>query len=374
MTRRKVELSWISNQSARRASLKKRRAGLLKKVLELTTLCGVKSCLVIYSLGEQEPMTWPSPDETKELIKKFYFVPELERSKRTMTMEMYMTEKLSKVQYDLTKLNMKNKEAEVGQCMLQIHHGKMMDDFNVHDLEGLIWFGETRRTILKKRVEFYKQVSYPLAGPSEGDVPLQPLPQGPTPPYYDIGGVNADIGDRERVTVASLDWDNWFHNLMNPNEFRSGGSNSSVRSYMSLTHYNPYARSGSSSVAPHVEPPGSSTGDISSVATQLVQPCSSIGGTSIAAVADLGLPRPLIGGSSSAAEEQGLSGPSFGSSSRAVPNQRLPLFPTFDSSMFDVGFPEGGYLGPFGGHDGESSSNAAASSDGGEMEPSEDRN
>ncbi|KAK8632936.1 hypothetical protein V6N13_073315 [Hibiscus sabdariffa] len=108
---------------------------------------------------------------------------------------------------------------------------------------------------------------------------------------------------------------------MNPNELRGGGSNSSVRSYMSLTHYSPYARSGSSSVLPHVELPG-----------------SSVGGSSIAVVADLGLPGPLIGGSSSAAAAQvqlrhpfsgdfsssatdlGLLGPSFGSNSRAVPN------------------------------------------------------
>ncbi|KAK8628870.1 hypothetical protein V6N13_009450 [Hibiscus sabdariffa] len=303
-----------------------------------------------------------------------------------MTMEMYMTEKLSKVQNDFAKLNMKNNEAEMGQYMLQIHHGKMMDDFNVHELEALIWFTETR-TILRKHVEFYKQVSYQLAGPSEGDLPLQPLPQGPTTPYYDIGSANVDIGDSERVIAASKDWDNWFPNLMNPNEFREGGNNSSVRSYMSLTHYNPYARFGSSSVAPHVELAGSSIGGSSSVPAQLIQPFSSFGGNSIAAVANLGLPRPLIGGNSSAAAEQGqprhpfgsefsssatdlgLSGPSFGSSSRAVPNQGLPFFPTFDSSMFDVDFPEGDYLCPFGGHDGESSSNATASSDGSEMEP-----
>ncbi|KAL4340233.1 hypothetical protein GQ457_08G017370 [Hibiscus cannabinus] len=392
MTRRKVELAWITNLSTRRASLKKRRAGLLKKVLELTTLCGIIACLVMYSPGEQETMTWPSPDEAKELIKKFYFVPELERSKRTMTMEMYMIEKLSKVQNDLTKLNMKNKEAEVGQYMLQIHHGKMMDELNVHELEALIWFEETRRTILRKRVDFCKQVSYPLAGPSEGDAPLQPLPQGPTTPYYDIGSVNANIRDSEGVIAASKDCDNWFHNLMNPNEFRARGSSTTVQSYMSLTHYNPYARSASSSVVPHVELPGSSIGGSSSVATQLVQPFSSLGGSSIAVVADLGLPGPLIGGSSNSAAEQvqprnpfggefscsatdlGLLGPSFGSSSRAVPNQGLPLFPTFDGSMFDVGFPEGDYLSPFGGHDGESSSNATASSDGSEMEPSEGRN
>ncbi|KAK8698711.1 hypothetical protein V6N13_114820 [Hibiscus sabdariffa] len=292
MTRRKVELAWITNQSAHRASLMKRRAGLLKKVLELTTLCGIKACLVMYSPGEQDPMTWPSPDETKELLKKFYFVLELERSKRTMTVETYMTKKLSRVRNYLTKLNMKNKEAKVGQYMLQIHHGKMMDDFNVHELEALIWFGETMRTILRKRVEFYKQVSYPLAGHSKGDVPLQPLPQGPTTPYYDIGGVNADIGDRERVTAASLDWDNWFHNLMNPNEFRGGGSSSSVRSYMSLTHYNPYARFGSSSVAPHVEPSGSSTGGSSSVAAQLVQPGSSIVAAQLLQLLTLGFQDP----------------------------------------------------------------------------------
>ncbi|KAK8628862.1 hypothetical protein V6N13_009442 [Hibiscus sabdariffa] len=291
-----------------------------------------------------------------------------------MTMEMYMTKKLSKVQNDLMKLNMKNKEAEVGQYMLQIHHGKMMDDFNVQELEALIWFAETRRTILKKRVEFYKQLSYPLVGPSEGDVPLQPLPQGPTTPYYDIGGANANIGDSERVTAASKDWDNLFHNLMNPNEFRGGGSSSTVRSYMSLTHYNPYARSGSSSVAPHVELPSSSIGGNSSVAAQLVQPGSSIGESSSGAT-EQGQPKHPFGGEfSSSATNLRLSGPSFGSSSRVVPNQGLPLFPTFDSSMFDVGFPEGDYLGPFGSHDGESSNNAVASSDGSEMDPSEDRN
>ncbi|KAL4325934.1 hypothetical protein GQ457_11G031660 [Hibiscus cannabinus] len=104
-TRRKVELAWISYQSARQASLRKRRVGLLKKVEELTTLCGIKSCLV---------------------------------------------------HNDLEKLNKENKEAEAHQFMLQMHHGKMLDDFNVHELEELICFGETRRTTIRKPVEFYK--------------------------------------------------------------------------------------------------------------------------------------------------------------------------------------------------------------------------
>ncbi|KAL4325603.1 hypothetical protein GQ457_11G031700 [Hibiscus cannabinus] len=94
MTRRKVELTWITNQSARRASLRKRRVGLLKKVQELTTLCGIKSCLFMYNPGD------------------------------------------------------------------------MLDDFNVHELDQLICFGETSRKTIMKRVEFYKQVPYSLVGPS----------------------------------------------------------------------------------------------------------------------------------------------------------------------------------------------------------------
>ncbi|KAL4324793.1 hypothetical protein GQ457_11G031810 [Hibiscus cannabinus] len=130
-------------------------------------------------MGEQDPMAWTSPDEVKELIRKFHFILELEHSKKTMTMEMYMAEKLSKVHNDLEKLNIKNKEAEAHQFMLQMNHGKMLGDFSVHELEELIWFGETRRTIIRKCAEFYKQVPFSLADSSEGDVPLKPSPQGP---------------------------------------------------------------------------------------------------------------------------------------------------------------------------------------------------
>ncbi|KAL4323996.1 hypothetical protein GQ457_11G031800 [Hibiscus cannabinus] len=354
MTRRKVELDWITNQSARRASLRKRRVGLLKKVEELTTLCGIKACLVMYSPGEQEPMAWPSPDEAKELIRKFHFIPELERSKKTMTMEMYMAEQLSKVHSDLEKLNNKNMEVEAHQFMLQMHHGKMLDDFNVHQLEELIWFGEIRRKTIRKRVEFYKQVPYSSVGPSEGDVPLQPSPQGPVIPYYDIDGAIATIKESERIATTSMAWDNWFYNMTKPNDFKGGGSssNNNIRSSMGMTHYNPYDQPRSSSAAPHHGLPGSSIGGSSSVAARLGLPGSSIGGSSIVVVDDLGLPGPSTGGSSSVvAADLRLFGPSLGRSSRSVPNQALPIFPTFSSPMFDAGLSEGGYLGPFGDHD-----------------------
>ncbi|KAK8679995.1 hypothetical protein V6N13_108950 [Hibiscus sabdariffa] len=57
------------------------------------------------------------------------------------------------------------------------------------------------------------------------------------------------VGDSERVVVASMAWNNWFHNIMNPKEFKDGDRSTNVRSYMGLTHYNPYVELGGSSVA-----------------------------------------------------------------------------------------------------------------------------
>ncbi|KAK8558157.1 hypothetical protein V6N13_073830 [Hibiscus sabdariffa] len=57
------------------------------------------------------------------------------------------------------------------------------------------------------------------------------------------------VGDSDRVVIASMAWNNWFNNIMNPNEFKGGDSSTNVRSYMCYTHYNPYVEPGTSSVA-----------------------------------------------------------------------------------------------------------------------------
>ncbi|GMJ14756.1 hypothetical protein HRI_005144800 [Hibiscus trionum] len=269
-----------------------------------------------------------------------------------MNMEIYMNDKLSKEQEHLMKLNRKNKEVEVGQFMLQMHQGKMTDAFNVNELDALIWFGETRRTNIRKRVEYHKQVPYSTdVVPSEGDVALQlqPPPQVPATATatYDIGGAStAGIRDNnQRATGEFFLWDNWFHNIMNADEFRGGdnSNSSSRRGDTGLTHYSPYVAT--SSVSLHLGLPGSSYGASSSIAPELSLPRSSIRDSSRAAT-EHGPPRPPFNGSSSsvAASELGLPRSSFDGSSR-------PPFGTFNSVIADANLHEGGYFGPFGGHD-----------------------
>ncbi|KAE8725841.1 hypothetical protein F3Y22_tig00008013pilonHSYRG00049 [Hibiscus syriacus] len=316
MTRQKVNLTWIVNNTSRRASLKKRRLGLVKKVEELTTLCGIESCLLMCSPGEHEPMAWPSPDDVKQLIEKFYLISEHERMKKMTNMETYMTEKLSKAQNQFMNLNMKNKEAEVGQFMFQMHQGKMVDEFNLNELDALIWFGEARRTNLRKHSQYYKQVPYTSAGPSEGDVLLQPPPQGSAPIVdNEIGSVGASMEDNKREAIEPLSWDDLFHDIMNSNKFRGGASSSSVRGDMNLTHYSSYVAPESLSVAPHLELRG-----------------PSYGGSLSVSAADLELSGPSFVGSSSATIKQVSSRHPFGNNSSNVAEQVPPRYPFGGSS------------------------------------------
>ncbi|XP_021815730.1 agamous-like MADS-box protein AGL80 [Prunus avium] len=64
MTRKKVSLTYITNDSARKATFKKRKTGLMKKGNELSTLCDIQACIDLNDLG------WLIDQNLKELVDK----------------------------------------------------------------------------------------------------------------------------------------------------------------------------------------------------------------------------------------------------------------------------------------------------------------
>ncbi|KAH1092068.1 hypothetical protein J1N35_019325 [Gossypium stocksii] len=304
MTGQKVKLAWLADNAARRASPKKRRLGLVKKVMELTTLCGTEACLVIYSPDEQPPVVWPSHDEVQRLIEKFYQAPKFERIKKMMNLETYMQEKISMLQDQLEKMKgktwnlrqgsscskdiefhvfpvhllkcilIKHIELEAAQFMLQIHQGKMLDDFNVNELDCLIWYVETMWTDIRKRREYYQRSPSLSAAAAQGYVPLPPPSQSPA--------TTEQIGDAKAMV--------------------RGGASSSISGGGGLLGL-PYGGAGDSSLAPYLR-------------------------FSNVVVDHLRLPRPPSGGSSSASP-----------------------FMIFEFPNTDIDLPEGDNLGLFGGQD-----------------------
>ncbi|PPR95948.1 hypothetical protein GOBAR_AA24724 [Gossypium barbadense] len=284
MTGKKVKLAWIENSSARKASLRKRRQGLVKKVTELTTLCGVEGGIVMYTKNEEEPIVWPSREQMEQLLRRFNEIPEVERMKKSMNLETYYKEMISKSQDQLRKETRKTKEMEVDQLMLQFEQGKKLDDFSVNELDDIKWYMETMRTDMGKIKEFYEKF-----------------------PPSSVG-----VGDKD--TFEDFPWEDPLNANTNTNYIRGD----------------------------HLTLPGSSLGGAGS--SSLHQPRPSHGGNSSIAP-EPGLTGFSYGGNSSAAIEPRPPMPPFGydsSSSVGTANPELPPFEPLSDDLLKVDS-----LGPF---------------------------
>ncbi|CAK8566078.1 unnamed protein product [Lathyrus sativus] len=110
MSRKKVKLQYIINQSNRRTTFKKRKTNLIKKVREISTLCGIEACVIIYGENSVQPEVWPLGPGTLNAICKFRGVPEFERSKRMMDLEDFLKKSIEKSQEQLRKQILENKK------------------------------------------------------------------------------------------------------------------------------------------------------------------------------------------------------------------------------------------------------------------------
>ena len=80
-TRKKVKLAYITNDSARKAIFKKIK-GLMKKVSELSTLCGIDVCAILYSPYDSQSEVWLSPLGVHLVVARFKKMPEMEQARR----------------------------------------------------------------------------------------------------------------------------------------------------------------------------------------------------------------------------------------------------------------------------------------------------
>lgn len=141
MARRKVRIAFIMNNSARKATYNKRKKGLLKKASELSTLCGINACMIMYSPFDSSPEVWPSVLGAQDVLAEFRNLPQLAQSKKMLDQESYLKQRLEKFNEQLMKQRNDNREKEVTHIMFEILNGKWLQNLNlnVKDLDDLLW-------------------------------------------------------------------------------------------------------------------------------------------------------------------------------------------------------------------------------------------
>ncbi|KAK4752343.1 hypothetical protein SAY87_021141 [Trapa incisa] len=172
MARAKVKLAYIRHEGSRKTSYKKRKKGLLKKVQELSILCGVDACAIVRSSFDSEPGVWPSADGVHRVNERFRNVSEMDKAKRTVDQQGFLRHRITKLKVQLKKLRRDNWEKKVATMMYRVIHesGPVMPSlFKGMDLDGfrgLVWKVNKTLKELETAMRPSQQPAAPLSGPT----------------------------------------------------------------------------------------------------------------------------------------------------------------------------------------------------------------
>ncbi|XP_004500453.1 agamous-like MADS-box protein AGL80 [Cicer arietinum] len=140
--RNKVKLAFMINDSARKITYNKRKKSLMKKIKELTTLCGIDACAIVYSDFNSQPEVWPSPWEIERIITKFKAYSEYEQGKKMLDQESFLMQRIVKSKEQLTKVEKNNSEMEQSlilfQCLIRENFIYTLNTVVLNDLACVI--------------------------------------------------------------------------------------------------------------------------------------------------------------------------------------------------------------------------------------------
>ncbi|KAL5545690.1 hypothetical protein UlMin_005377 [Ulmus minor] len=164
MGRKKVQLAWIVNDKARKASFFKRLRNLIRKMEELCILCGVEAFVIIYphQSVDKNLYVWPNPPYARELLLKFVKMPEHDRNRKMMNQDTYLFEKIGKANQHLKRQQKSNKEFEKILLLNRIFKGNSLTNFQASELFDALSLVGDRREELEKMVSFSMRINIPL--------------------------------------------------------------------------------------------------------------------------------------------------------------------------------------------------------------------
>ncbi|KAK7333126.1 hypothetical protein VNO80_29890 [Phaseolus coccineus] len=173
MARKKVDLTFITKASKRKATFKKRKNGLIKKIGEISILCGIQACAIIYTPDEpDQPEVWPSEEGVESAISRFRSVSELEQSKKMFCQESFLRQRIVKVQEQLKKVRNENRKKEINHLISQyITVGNNLESANIIDLNDISFLADQcLEDITKKIIARKAQMVTPAVAENGGQI------------------------------------------------------------------------------------------------------------------------------------------------------------------------------------------------------------
>jgi len=101
----------------------------MKKIHEISTLCGIEAGAIIYEQNNPQVHVWPSDSGFRSVLSRFKSLPGLEQSKKMVDQEVFLRQSIGKVNEQLKKQRQETRKKEMTNI---IHHFIHTTEFNGH--------------------------------------------------------------------------------------------------------------------------------------------------------------------------------------------------------------------------------------------------
>lgn len=134
----------------------------MKKLNELTTLCGVEACAIVYqpshdrvSDHDHEPEVWPSSPETvQKVLTRFIEMPEFERYRKMVNHEDFMRQRVMKATEKLKKKVNENMKMESTLHLYKyLETGMVPENLSLPSQNGLACLIDEKLKEIEKKME-----------------------------------------------------------------------------------------------------------------------------------------------------------------------------------------------------------------------------
>ncbi|KAL9263027.1 Floral homeotic protein APETALA 3-like protein [Drosera capensis] len=159
MGRAKLPMKFIEKEKTRSTTYLKRKKGLKKKAQELSILCDVPICIIIYpytakSSSSLEPEIWPpSPKVVHQILNRYQCLPREDQQKRASNLCDILESKRRKFEQDLFKLQRKTMATKY----LTWH--PILDTLDWACLRRLVSELDEKSVLVKKMIVFLKKAA-----------------------------------------------------------------------------------------------------------------------------------------------------------------------------------------------------------------------
>nr|QWX93792.1 MADS-box protein 53 [Cunninghamia lanceolata] len=136
MGRAKIPIKWISKETSRNVTFLKRKRGLIKKVEELSILCGVEACMVCFGPQDQHPDVWPNISKGLELIERYRSLSKEEQDKKKLDNSSFLEQRIKKLGHELDIQRKENKDHE--REIMYPCWDNCLNDLSVENLRDLL--------------------------------------------------------------------------------------------------------------------------------------------------------------------------------------------------------------------------------------------